>query len=405
MSNPFIIVNPVFQAFVKGTDLPLVGGLVQFYLAGTTTPQPVYPTATDAMNNTNPLPNPVVLDANGRMDGIYGNSIYDVYISDSNSVLQDTILSVSWSPAVSAGGITTEWEPVATSFTFVDAKTFTVPGNQTSIFIPSRRIQTTNTAGIITGTIISSTFSSSPNHTTIVVENDSGILDSGLSVASVDILSIPRGTPIDPLPTLSGGTTAYTVSVQQAPKIAGAKFSAIVNITNTGASTLVVNGNSGVAITKQGGTALVAGDLQINEIAEFQYDGTEWQLLNPYIVSNGQFVVGSINGNVLQNASITATQLAGAIGQVLQGTGTAHSPIQIVADTVSHTGTVTSWTYTLTGAAVFPNAILACIAQTNGATTGGSGFVQSVAISGSTITFYYGASVTNPSVFLILIGY
>jgi hypothetical protein len=57
------VLAPVaIQQFFDANGDPLVGGLVQWYLAGTSTPSPVY--ADVALLNV--LPNPVVLDAAGR---------------------------------------------------------------------------------------------------------------------------------------------------------------------------------------------------------------------------------------------------------------------------------------------------------------------------------------------------
>jgi hypothetical protein len=48
--------------FFDDSGLPLAGGKLTTYLAGTTTPQPTYTTSA----GTTPNPNPVVLDAAGR---------------------------------------------------------------------------------------------------------------------------------------------------------------------------------------------------------------------------------------------------------------------------------------------------------------------------------------------------
>lgn len=70
--------------------------------------------------------------------------------------------------------------------TYVSATGFTLVGDQTTDFHVGRRLKTTNTAGTIYSTIITSAYTSL---TTITVVNDSGVLDSGLSVVSYGLLT------------------------------------------------------------------------------------------------------------------------------------------------------------------------------------------------------------------------
>jgi hypothetical protein len=290
----FAIPNPRFYAFSQTTNLPLVGGMVQFYLTGTTNPQPVYAD----IGCTIPLANPVILDANGSAE-IYGNAIYDIKVYDSNSVLQYTMLGVSFSPAAGSSGTTTpEWLIQSGTLTYLSTTSFAIAGNQTAIFTPGRRIQVIVTAGTLYGTIISSTFGTS---TTVVVSLDSGNLDSGLSQVAVGIINAQNTSlpTLTPLSTMIGGTTAYTLNIQRGDLLKGTRIQAIVNATNTGASTLAINGGTAKNITKQGSTALVSGDMQINMIADLEYDGTEWILLNPYTIASAQLPSGTISGNSL----------------------------------------------------------------------------------------------------------
>ena len=62
----FILGAPKFQAFQNGSYL--VGGKVYVYAAGTTTPIDSYPTWDDAVAETNPNANPVILDSRGEAD-------------------------------------------------------------------------------------------------------------------------------------------------------------------------------------------------------------------------------------------------------------------------------------------------------------------------------------------------
>lgn len=57
------------------------------------------------------------------------------------------------------------------------------------------------------------------------------------------------------------------------------------NFTNTGAATFNYNSTGAVAIKKNGSSALSAGDMVSGAIAILEYDGTNWQLLNPASVA------------------------------------------------------------------------------------------------------------------------
>lgn len=72
------------------------------------------------------------------------------------------------------------------------------------------------------------------------------------------------------------GNTTPTFSAYTEGQVIHAKISA----TNTGASTLNFNGLGAKAIKKESGADVVAGDLILNRIYSFAYDGTNFQLQN-----------------------------------------------------------------------------------------------------------------------------
>jgi hypothetical protein len=61
----------------------------------------------------------------------------------------------------------------------------------------------------------------------------------------------------------------------------GNLFSFVAATTNTGAVTINLNSLGAKSITKQGTTALVAGDITSGRVQLIEYDGTRFQLLNP----------------------------------------------------------------------------------------------------------------------------
>lgn len=84
-------------------------------------------------------------------------------------------------------------------------------------------------------------------------------------------------------PTLISGGSAnaqtLTYAVAPAAYVQGQRFMFIPNFTNTGATTLNVNGLGAVAINVNGG-ALVGGELRIGGVAEVVYDGSIFRLLS-----------------------------------------------------------------------------------------------------------------------------
>lgn len=76
--------------------------------------------------------------------------------------------------------------------TYVSATSFTVAGDQTSVFTNKRRIKSLVTAGTAYSTVLSSTFTTL---TTVVVVNDSLPLDTGLSTIQLGLLT-PNNTSI-----------------------------------------------------------------------------------------------------------------------------------------------------------------------------------------------------------------
>lgn len=81
--------------------------------------------------------------------------------------------------------------------------------------------------------------------------------------------------------TTAGGTTAYTLTsgLSLAAYVSGQSFLIKMNATNTGASTLNVDSLGAKDITKNGSTALIAGDLVSGVVYRVAYDGTRFQVV------------------------------------------------------------------------------------------------------------------------------
>jgi hypothetical protein len=101
---------------------------------------------------------------------------------------------------------------------------------------------------------------------------------------------------------------------------AGNLFSFVAPNTNTGASTINLNSLGAKSITKQGSTALVAGDIVSGRIYLIEYDGTRFQLINPSVTGVTSFSAGS-TGLTPSSATTGAVTLAGTLATTNGGTG------------------------------------------------------------------------------------
>lgn len=210
--------------FEDSSGNPLSGGKLYFYINGSTTPQNTYTDSTGGVANANP----VVLNSRGEPT----NEIWFTEALTYKAVLKTSADVTIWSVDNIVGindiasQLGDEWKNPGLTPTFVSATSFSLVGDQTTEFHVGRRLKSTNTGGTIYSTIKTSVFAAA---TTVTVENDSGVLDSGLSAVSYAILR--RTNPS--LPGMSvirdtGGNEAIIVS---------ATASAVNEITATNAAT------------------------------------------------------------------------------------------------------------------------------------------------------------------------
>lgn len=230
-----------YQAF-NTNGAVLAGGLIYTYQAGSSTLQATYTTSTGSIANANPI----ILDATGRppseiwltagqgykfvlMDAL--NNIIATY--DNISGINDILLPIAVS----------EWLPSNLTPTYVNATSFTLVGTQTAIFLPNLRIKSVNTGGTIYSTVQTATFNLGTGLTTVVINNDSGILDSGLSSVSYSLLN-----PV--YPSIPGEYLAFNspaVAAVTSTPVIGASASA--NITLTGSGVTITAFDSALAGT------------------------------------------------------------------------------------------------------------------------------------------------------------
>lgn len=166
---------------VNANGVPYSGAKLFSYVAGTSIKKNTYTSSTGLTAN----PNPIILDSAGRTpNGIWltDNEPYDFVLAPSTDT--DPPVSPIWaeyniSTVPSALSTFSEWVSSGLTPTYISAKSFTVPGNQTAILGVGRRLKLTTSAGTIYGTIVSSVYTSLT--TVEIVPHVSTGLDSGLS--------------------------------------------------------------------------------------------------------------------------------------------------------------------------------------------------------------------------------
>ncbi len=131
----------------------------------------------------------------------------------------------------------------------------------------------------------------------------------------------------------TGGGTADVITIALTPVItayaAGQCFRFISSGANTTNVTLNVNAVGADAVTKRGGTALIAGDIPADAIVEVVHDGTNFELTNiqPLITAAGAAILDDAN------AAAQRTTLGLAIGTDVQAWDTQLDDIAALAVT------------------------------------------------------------------------
>lgn len=223
---PSVNLSPIARRqYLDSNGDPVVGGLLFYYAAGSTTKQSTYTDSSGTVANSNPI----VLDASGRTpQGVWFEAglLYKevlalstdtdpptspIYTADGLEGVNDTT-----TPAALASS--SQWVETGLAPAYVSATQFTLAGDQTAAFHVGRRLRLTVTAGTLYGRISASAYTTL---TTVTVVLDSGALDSGLSAVDVGILTVtnsamPKAADADKLDGYDSATagTANTVAVR-----------------------------------------------------------------------------------------------------------------------------------------------------------------------------------------------
>ena len=219
-----------------------------------------------------------------------------------------------------------------------------------------------NTAGqpVVSGTVISSTAFNAltadlaTGLSTCLTKDGQTTPTANIPMGSNKITGLAVGTDATDASTLGqvqstvvkligsvSGTDTITGSLTPslAAYAAGQMFYFVAAGDNTGAVTLNINSLGAKNVTKNGTTALVAGEIKSGQTVAVIYDGTRFQIVNPTIIAN---VVGPASatdnaiarfdgttGKLIQNSGVTITDAGvltttanASINGVLVGIGT-----------------------------------------------------------------------------------
>ncbi|MGI0034329.1 MAG: hypothetical protein ACRD98_00475 [Nitrososphaera sp.] len=183
--------SPIFQdAQLDGNGNPMRDGRLFTWLAGSFTKRTVFKDSAELANHTNPIilnvrgepASPIYLD-----EGIsyrFGLAAANDFSDPPSALIRD----IDVVQGVNDTGVITisEWIDSGLVATFVNATSFTFPGDQTSIFHVNRRVRSFNTGGTAYSTIVTSVFTTL---TTVTVVNDGISIDSGLGAVAYGIIS------------------------------------------------------------------------------------------------------------------------------------------------------------------------------------------------------------------------
>lgn len=194
---PAVNFSPIFNGWQGFTPsgLPLTGGFVSTYVAGTSIPSPTYTTNAGNVAHSNPIQ----LGSDGRPPAeiwLLTTNAYKFVLFDSlmNPIeTYDNIMGIINAP-------TSIWIDAGVAPTHINATQFTVPGNLTTTFQAGLRLQYTLTATQFYGSVVTSSFGAGVTTVTVLV-------DSAPLTPALNDVNISQLTPQD---------SAVPTTIQQA---------------------------------------------------------------------------------------------------------------------------------------------------------------------------------------------
>lgn len=220
------VVTPTAKAqFIDAAGVPLSGGLLYTYQAGTTTPQATYTDSTGATANSNPI----VLDSRGEANIWLGSATYKFRLADSDNTEIWTVDNVS--------APTTALSPVLSGNVTIDSDT------------AGPALKITQTGG---GPVLRVQDSADPDATPFIIDN-TGLVGIGTATPA-NALDVAGGT----IQVSSAGGASYTtISADATDSIFAATSSRNLTFKTDSATRLTVNSSAATFAE----TVAVTGDI------------------------------------------------------------------------------------------------------------------------------------------------
>jgi hypothetical protein len=212
--------------FTTAAGVPLSGGKVYTYVAGTTTPQATFTDYTGATPNTNP----VILNSRGEANIWLGGALYKFILTDTNDVEIWTVDYIS--------APTSAVSPVLSGNVTIDSDT---PG-------PALKITQTGT-----GPVLRVQDSADPDATPFIIDNAGNVgIGTATPTAQLEATGAAKIGSLtltsSPLPVASGGTGRATLTANNV--LIGAGTSSVAFVApGTSGNVLASNGTSWVSQT------------------------------------------------------------------------------------------------------------------------------------------------------------
>ena len=290
---PSVKLSPLFNdAQLDNNGLPLSGGLIYWYLAGSSTPVTVYAESMGLTVNTNP----VVLTTRGEPTNpiwLPTGVAYKAVLKDSlNNLIRtiDNISGVNDTPPPTVS----EWLLYAGPATYINATQFSVVGDATATFDNYRRVKATISGtdryGTVTGASVYAL-----GVTTVTLTLDSGVLDSSLSTVyyglldpanpSFDTTQIKTGVQKQTWVAFTTSGTSGTYTLTPNPAITsyavGEKFNITFNAASSATNTININGLGAKSLKMYNSVGTkVDASFAVNQVSDIVYDGTDFVVLN-----------------------------------------------------------------------------------------------------------------------------
>lgn len=308
-------VESIWNGLTDNSGQPLAAGKVYTYAAGTTTPVSLFTASDKSTSATNPL----ILDGNGKAQ-VWADGRYKFVVKTAAEVTLYTLDNLLYGfddTSVLLGGISTGSANAqtvsvpATVESYVSGQRITFIAGFTNTGATTLRFNSLSAVNIVKGPTPSSLQAGdllAGQLYSCTYYGGSFYLENAPTPADVQRSRSQVLSSVGGINTIIGALTPALTSYE-----AGQVFRFKAANANTAAVTLNINSLGATAIQRYG-AALVAGEIQANDMVEVVYDGTQFQLVNavpnPLFIDRTNSRVGigtTAPSDLLQVSSTTNT--------------------------------------------------------------------------------------------------